>query len=76
MMVCLKGCSICGITILDKDLCPECMEAVSEKALRGESIDRGAIKKKVDAERLEKMHRDTMARLRAMSTCPSCGNSL
>lgn len=75
-MVCIKGCSICGISVLDKNLCPECMEIVSDHALQGKTIDREEIKNKVQSERLKKMHRDTMKQLEAMTKCPSCGNPL
>jgi len=75
-MVCLKGCSICGCSVLDDDLCSDCMKIVSEKALRREKIDKKKIKQVVGEKRMAEAQKALMAQLKTFNTCECCGRDL
>lgn len=75
-MVCLKNCQICGISVLDKNLCSKCMEAVSSCALQNIPIDREQIKKEVIDKRMEESQEELRRQLKAMHTCPQCGHEI
>lgn len=68
-MVCLSSCSICGVSVfsvLDNNLCRDCIEEVSHLATRGEAIgDKIEIKKTVEGKRRQKVQQQLNRQLSA-----------
>jgi len=76
-MVYIRLCNICKISIsVDKNLCLDCMEAISNYAMEGRPINKERIKKDVETKRIEEARREIEKKLESLFVCPQCGHKL